>query len=54
MTFTKVSQMMIILFPFFVVKNTCQYSCSTLSNYSFVRKTYSIILWFGNVFMNTS
>lgn len=47
MTFTKVSQVMIILFPFFVVKNACTYSCSALSNIFVCEKDifYRFMVW---------
>lgn len=47
MTFTKVSQVMMMLFPFFIVKNVCQYSCSSLSNIFVCDKDifYRFMVW---------
>ena len=47
MTFTKFSQVMMMLIPFFIVKNVCQYSCSSLSNIFVCDKDifYRFIVW---------
>ena len=51
--FTKDSQVMIMLFPFFVVMNDYQYYAPHSAIYSFVRKRSSVVLRFGSVSMNT-